>query len=103
MKKYKNVTVRTRKETKSHQESAKTAEIQSFSSYVNTWLASYKVANAQKNSPAAHKAFSPISPHYKRDICQTVDRTPQTANKVSYDSYYYDFLIHGILVKLSYS
>ena len=42
---------------------------------------------------------------YKRYVCKTVDSTPQTANKLSYDSFYDDFLIHGgfTFVKLSLS
>lgn len=43
---------------------------------------------AEKNSPVAQNAFS-HRPYYKRDICKTFDRKPQTVN---YNSFYYEFL-----------
>lgn len=38
-----------------------------------------------------------------RDICKTVDSTPQTANRLDYRSFYVEFLVHGgfEFVKLS--
>ena len=41
------------------------------------------------------KSFSPIDHHCKRDACTNVDRAPQTADKLHYDSFYYKFWIHG--------
>lgn len=50
------------------------------------------------------RARFPCGPncHYKREVCKTVDRTPRTANKVSYDSFYHTFLIrHGSIHPMS--
>lgn len=58
-----------------------------------------------KNYPTAQKAFSPTNHDDQRDICQTDDLTPQTAIKVNYDSFYYEFLIFGcfMFVKLTWN
>lgn len=44
----------------------------------------------------------PIDNHYKS---KTVNRTPWTANKANYDSFYYQFFTHGgfLFLKLSWS
>ena len=44
----------------------------------------------------------PIDHYSTKDVCQTVNRTQRTANKVHNKSFYSDFLIHGgfIFVKL---
>ena len=46
-----------------------------------------------------------IDHHCKRDVCKTADKTPQSANKVNYDSFYSECLIHEgfIFLKLSLS
>ncbi len=41
----------------------------------------------KKKSPTAQKSFFTTV----RDVCKTVDRTPQTANKVNYYFLYYTF------------
>lgn len=58
---------------------------------------------SKKKTPWGPKSIFSIDRHYKRDVCKTNDRTPRTAKKVNYDSFYYKFLIHEgfIFVKLS--
>lgn len=50
---------------------------------------------AAKELPCGPKSIFAIDHSYKRDICKTVDRTSRIANKVIYDSFYYEFLIYG--------
>lgn len=49
---------------------------------------------AVKRIPCGPKSIFPIERHYKRGVCKNVDRTPQTANKVNYESFYSDFCVH---------
>lgn len=43
--------------------------------------------------PSGPKGFFSIYLQYKRDVCKTLDRTSPTPNKVSYYSFYFQFLI----------
>lgn len=45
-------------------------------------------------SPSGPESHFSTDRRYKRDVCKTVDATPPGANTVSYDSFYYEFLIH---------
>ncbi len=42
--------------------------------------------------PSGPNSIFPVNHHYKKDVSETVDRTPQTVKKVNYYSLFYEFL-----------